>query len=243
MPASMPQSAPSFSSPDAAAIVGQIDRDGYAAIGDFVSPADLAAAQDFVRREVAANGGNYLDFKGADRLDGTFLRSLSSDPAFVALCRGIYEHSTGRPAPDVEFYQVLRCLSGRLARANSLTFHYDSYMLTALIPIIMPDHGTPGDLLIIPNTRRVRSSYAGNLVDKVILDNALSQRMLRMLYDRQSPLIRHIRLVPGTLYLFYGYRTIHTNEECDADAIRSTALFHFADPHAASGLKRLLRQH
>ena len=63
MPASMPQSAPLFSSPDAAAIVGQIDRDGYAAIGDFVSPEDLATAQDFVRREVANNGGNYLDFK------------------------------------------------------------------------------------------------------------------------------------------------------------------------------------
>ncbi len=224
MTASMSQSAPQFSSTDAARIVSEIDRDGYAAITGFVSEADLAEAQRFVRDAVAANGGNYLDFKGAERLEGTFLRSLSGDQGFLDLCRGIYEHSTGQPAPDVGFYQVLRCLSGGLARANSLTFHYDSYVLTALIPIIMPDRGTPGDLLIIPNTRAVRSSYLGNLVDKVMLDNPLSQGVLRMLYARGSRLIRHVPLVPGTLYLFYGYRTIHTNEACDPDAIRSTAL-------------------
>jgi hypothetical protein len=232
-----------FPPTDPAALVRQIDADGFAAIEGFVTPGDLAAAQDFVRRKVAANGGNYLDFKGPDQLGGTFLQSLPADPGFVDLCHGIYEKSTGEPAPDAGFYQVLRCLSGSLARANSLNFHYDSYVLTALIPIIMPDHGKPGDLLIIPNVRRVRSSYAGNMIDKVMLDNPLSQRVLRGLYARNSRLIRHIRLVPGTLYLFYGYRTIHTNEECDADAIRSTALFHYADPHAASGLKNLLRRH
>lgn len=243
MHASLQHPMPRFSSPDAAAIVSRIDTDGFAAIDGFVGPADLAAAQHFVRGEVASNGGNYLDFKGTDRLGGTFLQALASDPGFVGLCHGIYEHSTGRPAPDIGFYQVLRCLSGSLARANSLNFHYDSYVLTALIPIIMPDRGTPGDLLIIPNVRGIRSTYLGNMVDKVILDNPLSQGVLRSLYARNSRLIRHVRLVPGTLYLFYGYRTIHTNETCDPDAIRATALFHYADPHAASGLKSLLRGH
>ncbi|WP_439574441.1 hypothetical protein [Phreatobacter sp.] len=232
-----------FSSPDASAIVSAIDRDGIAAVENFVDPADLDVAQQFVRQSVAANGGNYLDFKGSGQLDGTFLKSLPSDPGFVGLCHGIYEKSIGAPAPDTGFYQVLRCLSGSLARSNSLNFHYDSYVLTALIPIIMPDRGKRGDLLIIPNVRRVRSSYAGNMIDKILLDNPLSQGVLRGLYARKSGLIRHVRLVPGTLYLFYGYRTIHTNETCDPEAIRSTALFHFADPHAESGLKTLLRRH
>jgi hypothetical protein len=243
MQESVQESTHRFSSTDAASIVRQIDADGFAAVEGFVDPADLAAAQQFVRQKVAANGGNYLDFKGADQLGGTFLKALPSDPGFVDLCHCIYERSTGEPAPEADFYQVLRCLSGSLARANSLNFHYDSYVLTALIPIIMPDHGKPGDLLIIPNVRRVRSSYVGNMIDKVMLDNPLSQRVLRGLYARNSRFIRHIRLVPGTLYLFYGYRTIHTNEECDPDAIRSTALFHYADPHADSGLKNLLRRH
>lgn len=44
-------------------------------------------------------------------------------------------------------------------------------------------------------------------------------------------------MVPGKLYLFWGYRSIHTNEPCDPDAIGATALFHFADPHSNSTLK------
>ena len=30
------------------------------------------------------------------------------------------------------------------------------------------------------------------------------------------------------------------NEECDMGKIRSTALFHYVDPHAASGLKNMI---
>jgi hypothetical protein len=233
---------PSFSALDAKAIAARVETDGIAVVDGFVSPDDLSAAAGFVRAKVAANGGNYLDFKGIDKLDGTFLATLPANPAFVDLCHGIYRSCTGRPAPDVPFYQVLRCLSGSLARANSLNFHYDSYVLTALIPIIIPQKGKLGDLLVIPNVRPVRASYFGNLVDKMMLDNPLSQRVLRALYLRQSRLIRHVRLVPGNLYLFYGYRTIHTNEECDPDAIRSTALFHYVDPHADSSMKSFLRK-
>jgi hypothetical protein len=46
---------------------------------------------------------------------------------------------------------------------------------------------------------------------------------------------------PGNLYLFWGYRSIHTNEPCDPDKIRATALFHYVDPHIGSRLKRALR--
>lgn len=232
-----------ISADEAASIARQIDIEGFAVVDRYIDPTALQAAQDFVRAAVAANGGNYLDFKGTDQLGGTFLQTLPNDPNFIGLCHGIYEKSTGAPAPNAPFYQVLRCLSGESAKANSLNFHYDSFVLTALIPIIMPDRGKAGDLLIIPNVRKIRSSYARNIFDKIILDNFLSQIILKKLYLSKSFPIKRIRLIPGNIYLFYGYRSIHTNEECSPDQIRSTALFHYVDPHAASFVKHSLRRH
>jgi hypothetical protein len=235
-PATMPATA------DIATIAGRIAAEGYAVIENYVAPDQLGRAQDFVRQAVARNGGNYLAINGAKGLEGTFLHDWPEDTAFIALCRGIYERTTGKSAPPAPFYQVLRCLSGELAARHSLKFHYDSYLLTALIPIIIPERGKTGDLLIIPNWRRLRSHYALNFVDKILLDNPVSQWLLRKLYERGYRGIRHLKLKPGNLYLFNGYRSIHTNEACDPDAIRSTALLHYVDPHEDSGLKRLLRK-
>ncbi len=243
MPAAFSLAEPVAASPSGpATIARQIDSEGFAVIEDYVALDQLHAAQDFVRRAVAGNGGNYLSITGAEHLGGTFLQGWPQDPDFLALCRGIYEANLGKPAPAPEFYQVLRCLSGSLAAANSLNFHYDSYLLTALIPILMPERGKSGDLLIIPNARRLRSHYAANFLDKLALDNPLSQALLRGLYRRRHRSIRHLKLRPGNLYLFNGYRSIHTNEACDPDAIRSTAILHYVDPHADSRLKRLMRR-
>jgi hypothetical protein len=45
-------------------------------------------------------------------------------------------------------------------------------------------------------------------------------------------------MVPGNLYLFWGYRSVHANQACDPDKIRATALFHFGDPRTNSRLRR-----
>jgi hypothetical protein len=110
-------------------------------------------------------------------------------------------------------------------------FHYDSYVVTVLIPIEIPTAGMTGDFLMLPNTRRVRKRYAANVIDKVILDNPVSQFLLRTLTKANVIRPTRIRMVPGNAYFFWGYRSVHTNEPCDSDRIRATALFHFANPH------------
>lgn len=81
---------------------------------------------------------------------------------------GIYARGIGTAVPTVEFYQVLRCLSGSQAKRHSLRFHYDLYVLTALIPIMISADGKEGKLIILPNTRPIRRSYAANLLDKIL---------------------------------------------------------------------------
>lgn len=220
----------------------QISSNGYAVINDFVPPDHLKATQDFVVKAIAENGGEYVGFSGTTKLGGTFLADLPEDPNFVALCRGIYESAIGQPAPDTGFYQILRCLSGTSAQKHSMRFNFDSYVLTALLPVIVPDHGNPGRLVIHPNTRGIRRTYLANLLDKALVDNPLSQVLLQAVYRRGSDRMIRLTLKPGSLYFFWGYRSLHTNEPCDADAIRSTALLHYADPHADSRLKQRLRR-
>ncbi len=223
-------------------ITKRIETDGYAMVSGFVPPEELAKAQDFVRQKIADNGGQYVGFSGQQNLGGTFLERLPTDPDFQALCRKIYEGGTGASAPEVNFYQILRCLSGTQAKQHSMRFHYDSYTVTALIPIMMPSRGSKGNLIIIPKTRPIRKSYWTNVLDKILVDNRLSQVFFRFAYKHHLRRMISLELKPGNLYFFWGYRSLHTNEPCDADEIRSTALLHYADPHAGSRLKRMIRK-
>ena len=212
-------------------LVGQLNTKGFACLPNYLQNDDLARMQSFVRFAVDRASKETVHLKSPDSFSGSGLEELALSPGFEKLLHDLYELGTGRPAIKQDLYQVLRCLSGSSGQKHSLTFHYDSYIVTALVPIEIPSQGRSGDLLVYPNVRKVRSNYLFNVVDKVLLNNALTQNVLRACIDskRLSPV--RIKMVPGNLYLFWGYRSVHTNEPCDPDAVRATALFHYANPH------------
>ena len=111
---------------------------------------------------------------------------------------------------------------------------------TALIPILIPAEGQPGDLILLPNTRPFRKTYLRNLFDKMMLDNPFTQKLLRKRWERGSKEIVKIKMVPGNLYFFWGYRSIHTNEAIDPHNIRATALLHFGNHHESSKLRTMI---
>ncbi len=223
-------------------LASAIDDNGFACLTDYVEPQKLSNMRSFVSDAIAKSHGRYASFRGAEEMAGSSLNDMAHSTPFEDLMRGIYEAGTGRLAPNTDFHQILRCLSGEDMTTHSLRFHYDSYVLTALIPIEIPANGRRGDLLIIPNARNIRNSYAANLMDKVLLDNSLSQKWFKRKAARSVSDIVRLSLVPGNLYFFWGYRSIHTNEACDPDRVRATALFHYADPHEGSMMKRLMKR-
>jgi hypothetical protein len=236
-----PADRPELSEAAIAALRRDIDHTGYAVLPQYLSVAELEALRLFVRNAVAAAGDSYTVLSGPEPVAATALGDMAASPALRHLCIRLYEIATGRPAPDVPYYQILRCLTGSTGRQHSMVFHYDSYVLTLLLPIEVPAGTDSGELIVVPNARRVRRWYGTNLIDKLLLDNPLTQRILRRLAARRERFVR-IALVPGNLYAFWGYRSIHTNAPCDADKIRATALFHFGDPHRDSRLKAWLRR-
>ena len=206
-----------------------------------MNPDSLTPLRSFIENQVADNGGEYIAFTGVEPVRGTLLENLGSSPEFMQAFRAIYEKGTGNAAPDVPFYQVLRCLSGKSGERHAFFFHYDSYVITALIPVIIPSDGQCGDLIILPNTRKIRKYYFHNLIDKVLLDNKLSQLLLKYFTSSGNLQATKVRLSPGNVYFFWGCRSIHANEPCAPEKIRATALFHYVDPHAISWLRRALR--
>lgn len=202
----------------------------------------MDAVRQFVRDTVTAAGNRYTMLSGPAPVAETVLGKMASSPALRRACMRIYEIATSKPAPDQPYYQILRCLIGNSGRKHSMIFHFDSYVLTLLLPIEVPAGKNSGELIVLPNVRGVRRWYASNLVDKILLDNPVTQWVLRGMAKSQPDRFVRIPMVPGNLYFFWGYRSIHTNAPCDADKIRATALFHYVDPHRDSKLRKLLRR-
>jgi hypothetical protein len=219
-------------------LVRDMDKLGVAILPNFVPARELAELQAFVEGAVEAAGGQYVVFNGKDAVSGTLLERISDSAVFQSLAHRVYERGSGQSAPNQSVYQVLRCLKGETGARHAYIFHFDSFVLTVLLPIVIPSQGRMGHLVMAPNIRPIRRSYLGNLIDKVLLDNALTQQLLKLSLRFGWPKFQRIRMVPGNLYLFWGYRSLHTNEACDPENIRATALYHFGDPHAASPLRR-----
>ena len=212
-------------------LVSDLNSRGYGFIPDYLAPRDLEKAQIFVANAISQSGKEYVHFNGPDPVAGSGLEELAVSADFEALMHAVYEMGTGRSAKPEKYYQVLRCLAGKSGQKNSLIFHYDSYVVTALLPICIPKTGMRGDLLMYPNTRKIRNSYLANGVDKLLLDNPASQWALRSRVNASVLKPLRVKMEPGNLYFFWGYRSIHTNEPCDENQIRATALFHYHNPH------------
>jgi hypothetical protein len=229
---------PEISEEAIAELVQNIETFGFAQLPNYLGQADLEHLRDFVKQKIAEAGDEYVAISGKPAFAGTMLDAITDAPAFLNLMHRVYEKAYNS-APRQALYQVLRCIKGETGLKQAYFFHYDSYVVTALLPIIIPPNGNKGNLLIKANRRPVRNSYLRNLVDKLLVDNRLAQIWLRRTARLPRIGFSEVEIVPGNLYFFWGYRSLHANEPCDPNQIRATALFHFADPHAESELRKI----
>jgi hypothetical protein len=231
-----------FSDAQVASLIKAIDSDGYAVLPGWASPAQLKELQTLVTDTVAAAGNDYVALSGRQPVQGSPLDDWGSSRDFVDLCRRITEGATGQRSSDTTLTQTLRCLTGNGGRRESLIFHYDSFVLTTIMPVCMPESGERGDLLMLPNRRRLRHSYLRNLVDKVLVDNKWVQTYLKNRFAMDDKAFTRIAMQPGHMYLFWGYRSLHTNLPVAEDALRATAVFHYHNVHGSSSLASRLRK-
>lgn len=231
-----------FSDAQIKSLIKAIDSDGYAVLPDWANAAQLKDLQGLVTQAVAAAGNDYVALSGRQAVKGTPLYDWGGSRDFMDLCRRITEGATGERSSDTTLTQTLRCLTGNGGRKESLIFHYDSFVLTTIMPICMPEDGERGDLLMLPNRRPLRRSYAHNLMDKLLVDNKWVQRYLKKKLADDGETFTRISMQPGHLYLFWGYRSLHTNLPVAENALRATAVFHYHNVHGSSSLASRLRK-
>lgn len=219
----------------------KIDTEGYLEIPMSVSDKTLKNARNTVDRYIEEYGNRYFSVHGIALKTQTFGEIIRNEE-FDQFLRTVSGCGLGREIEkDVAIHTVLRVITGEEGnKQQAYNFHYDASVITALMPVYIPenDEGGEGDLLLIPNARPFRKSILMNLYEKTLLQNGLRSKLLR----KQSVFKKlggvSLKIKPGNLYLFWGYRTIHANEPFTNSQVRATAIFHLGDPHGQSWVTR-----
>jgi len=222
-------------------IAKEMSVKGSSCITNFLTAEQLTSLQDHIRNDAERHKGQYFAHHGGVEIESSLLGVLGAAPEFRQMLGSIYQAGIGKTAYSDEILKVLRCVQGNSGRRESNCFHYDASLVTVLLPIEIPQNGNDqGDLIMFPNLRRVRSNVLFNVLEKMLLQNALTRKLMTAAIRRHLLKPEKLQLVPGNLYLFWGYRTLHANEPCDPASRRATAIFHYGDPHAGSFATRLI---
>lgn len=222
-------------------LANEIDTHGFAKLSGAISDADLQQLRAYTDLQAAKHPGEYFAYHGEQALAGSLLANIWATPRFKALLARLYRHAANKQALSSEIFPVLRCVQGNQGQRESNCFHYDASLVTALVPIFIPQEGEErGDLVLFPNLRTVRSNVVLNVIEKALLQNRFSRTLMCLALQRGWLKPATLQLEPGSIYFFWGYRSLHANRTVGPDLKRATAIFHFGDPHAGSLATRLI---
>jgi hypothetical protein len=222
-----------------ARLLQEMEDTGIAVLEGAISQDQLQRGRDYIQKEVQRRPHEYFAVHGMATLAGTQFETLGTSPPFIEALDQLCQKGLPQPPRAKDLSLELRCVQGRSGRRESYYFHYDAAVLTALVPFFIPtEGGNCGDFLTFPNRRPVRSNLLLNVVEKALSQNSLSQRLVAtaIRFGLLKPL--KVKLVPGNVYFFWGYRSLHANEPCDPQYLRATALYHFGNPHGENWFAR-----
>jgi hypothetical protein len=217
-------------------VFSDLQKTGLACLENVIDADFLKQARSEVERQLEARGEKYFSLiQPWKNREFHVFREIGTDSAFLELMKNLSRRGHSEDAvEDYELYNVLRVIAGPETATKAFQFHYDATVLTVLMPLFIPG-GAPdkaGDLVALPNHRPYRRSSVVNLIEKALLQNPLANRLYKRRYG--SGLHDVLKLAPGNLYFFWGYRTLHGNLPAEANKRRATLLFHYGDPHRGS---------
>jgi hypothetical protein len=213
---------------------------GVGVLRNVISDTMLERARSYVKQQLEKHNGQYFAERGPEWTAESSLDAVFRSEGFHAVLKGLYEKAMGASPPSDRIMPSIRVLSGTLGLRHSNLFHYDSYVVTALVPILIPTRADelPGHLVMFPNLRNVRRRPVVNIIEKALVESNTARRLWRLPWVQRVLGARVVLLEPGNIYYFWGMRSLHANQPCLPESVRSTALFHFGDPHEKSIFKQ-----
>ncbi|WP_233805520.1 hypothetical protein [Paraburkholderia sp. HP33-1] len=175
---------------------------------------------------------------------------LRRGQAFRELERSICTNARAMAAKNgltnlpLEPYHVLRCASTS-ALVESHCRHYDSHLLTLLIPLQLAPDGVHNGDLVMYRKPRLSVTTVSNVICKVrhgfLHSLPLSWRSWHTLHDLRVGNCKRIPVKPGSVYEFNGFAIQHANLDVQSGQ-RRTLLIHYYDPGHSLGLSAVLRR-
>lgn len=143
-----------------------------------------------------------------------------------------------------EPFHVLRCAS-KASREESHCRHYDSHLLTLLVPLQLAPDGVHNGDLVMYRKPRLSVSTTSNLICKMrhgfLHGLPFSWRCWHTLHDLRVGNCRRVPVKPGSVYEFNGFALQHGNLDVQ-NGQRRTLLIHYYDPGHSLGLSGVLRR-
>lgn len=221
-------------------IKNKIENDGYIKINNFLEKKEFDILKQYVDDKIITNNNNFfLVDKSRDKI---FTDNKKIYYKFLNLFQDLigYENID----TNEKIYRVLRYIKGSQTNEESFKFHFDAHYYTILIPIHIPkrEKHENGDLLIIPNLRKLHRNLMKNIIQKIFYQSKLYRKyLIKNLKNKTKRLI----LEEGNIYIFNGYRSLHGNMNIHQKDKRATILLHYHDVIKDSKLiklNRLIRQ-
>lgn len=216
--------------------VHELNSKGFFSIPHALSHETLEQFRSEVKRLVGIKGERYFSLINPYKEDNSAFNPLGESKNFNELMSVLATRGTTRDISKSKLLNVLRVVAGEKADERSLQFHYDATVITALVPIYIPEGESKksGHLVAVPNLRNIRSMSLVNLFEKLVLQNRLAQKLTAYFLFRNGSERYVMKLQPGNVYFFWGYKTLHANLPIGPKVLRATLIFHLGNPHENS---------
>ena len=208
-----------------------IKNKGYLKLSDIISDFELNKLKEFTLEQIEKYEG-----KNFRLYENNFDKSIISEKEFndklSNLIKSLIEtnyKSFINKKPNT--YKVLRVVTGKKQKEQANLYHFDAHLITILIPIIIPKNKNDknGDLVIFPNLRKVHTNLIINIFQKLIFQNIITRKLLSLSIIKRILKCKILKIIPGNIYVFNGFTTLHGNMEIDEGSKRATLLIHAHD--------------
>lgn len=215
----------------------------------------LKSFEDVIPQETIAEINQFIDqlFGGAPQRSQPGVKiaeMLRQGQAFRDLEQSICANTRTMAAKagamnlPLEPFHVLRCAS-KSSLAESHNRHYDSHLLTLLIPLQLAPDGVHNGDLVMYRKPRLSVTTLTNVICKMrhgfLHSFPLGVRSWHTLHDLRVGNCKRIPVKPGSVYEFNGFALQHANLDVQ-DGQRRTLLIHYYDPGHSLGLSEVLRR-
>lgn len=209
-----------------------LDRTGLVHLGGVI-PADwLAAARADIDGYLARHGSGEHSLLDTDDWECPTISEFAQDERVEAFLHGLTSLST-EPGYAGYRQRVLRILDGSAIDSPPFDWHYDANAVTMLVPLVIPDDGS-GHVAMFPDHRPHRRWATLSAAERLVVHNKSYGRRLRRRYE-DDPEAFTLRLTPGDVYLFRGYRALHATLPWPRETLRVTLILQYGHPYGPEG--------